>query len=148
MADLTSFQKDFILLLESGFIAVNQADENSAVKLFKAAQLLDNKNTLPIVGLGYLHLHKLELRQAVELFEKVLKQEPDNEMAKTFLGLCLTFTPQGLEKGEEILAEMKKSNDRMIHNLSITAMNFVDSFIKKEPTPVEVKKKKNNKRKR
>ncbi len=142
MSDLQKFKDDFILFLEMGFIAVNQADEDSAVKLFKASQLLDPKNTLPKVGLGYLHLHKLELRQAFQLFEDVLKNEPDNEMAKTFLGLCLTMSPNAVNKGEEILHQTQDSGDKLIRSLSKTALDFVDKFVKKAPTPVEGKTKK------
>lgn len=145
MADLHKFKEDFILFLESGFIAVNQADEDSAVKLFKAAQLLDEHSTLPKVGLGYLHLHKLELRQACQLFEDVIKKEPTNEMAKTFLGLCLTMSPNAVDKGEELLHQMQSSDDKLIQGLSKTALDFVDTFIKKEPTPVEGKDKKGKK---
>ncbi|HSW72009.1 MAG TPA: hypothetical protein VLG44_01190 [Chlamydiales bacterium] len=144
MTDITKFKDDFVLFLEAGFIAVNQADEDSAVKLFKAAQLLDPQNTLPKVGLGYLHLHKLELRQAVQLFEDVLKKEPNNEMASTFLGLCLTMSPNAVDRGEEILKEMKKSPDKLIKNLSKTALDFVDKFIKKDAGPAEIKPKKHH----
>ena len=59
---LNKFKDDFFLFLEAGFIAVNQADEDAAVKLFKAAQLLDPQQSLPQIGFGYLHLHKLELK--------------------------------------------------------------------------------------
>jgi hypothetical protein len=139
MSDLQHFKDDYILFLESGFIAVNQADEDSAVKLFKASQLLDEKSILPKVGLGYLHLHKLELRQACQMFEDVLKKDPNNEMAKTFLGLCLSMSPNAVDKGEELLKETKQSSDSLVQGLSKTALDFVDKFIKKEPSPVEGK---------
>ena len=141
--NLKKFKDDFILFLEAGFIAVNQADEDAAVKLFKAAKLLDPKNTLPVVGQGYLHLHKLELKQACKLFEDVL-----NQMAKTFLGLCLSFSPSAVDKGEEILHETLETEDSMIKNLSKTALDFVDNFMKKEATPVEVAKKKKKDKKK
>ncbi|PIS01299.1 MAG: SctF chaperone SctG [Chlamydiae bacterium CG10_big_fil_rev_8_21_14_0_10_35_9] len=141
MSFIQDYKEDFILLLESGFIAVNQADEDAARKLFKAAELLDPKSTLPKVGIGYLHLHKLELKQAVELFESVLKEEPENEMAKTFLGLSLSFTPKGVNEAEKILESTAKSSDSLIKNLSISALDFVEKFIKKTPTPVEGMKK-------
>ncbi len=148
MGHLQRFKEDFILLLESGFIAVNQADEDSAVKLFKASQLLDPHNILSKIGLGYLHLHKLELRQACQLFEDVLKKEPDNEMAKTFLGLCLSLSPDAVDKGESLLHQTEKSSDSLIQGLSKTALDFVDKFIKTEPTPVEGKDKRVPKKKR
>lgn len=130
-------EQDFILLLESGFIAVNQSDEDASTKLFKAAEILKPESTLPKVGMGYLHLHKLEIKQAVDLFETVLKKEPGNEMAKTFLGLCLSFTPKGVAKAEELLETTCKSNESLIQNLSKSALQFIDTFIKKSPTPLE-----------
>ena len=54
MAQLQKFRDHFILMAEAGSIAVNQADEDAAFKLFKAAELLDPKNVLPKVGRGYL----------------------------------------------------------------------------------------------
>ena len=135
-------KKDFVLFLETGFIAVNQADELSAINLFAAAEVLDPKNNLVKIGIGYLHLHKLELKQAIEKFEQVLKNEPTNEMAKTFLGIALSWTPTDTIKGEKLLEETKKSDDKDVKNLSKTALEFVDNFIKKEPSPVEVRGKK------
>lgn len=134
------YKEDFVLMLESGFIAVNQADEDSALKLFKAAELLNPENTLPKVGFGYLHLHKLELNQAVRCFEEVLDKEPKNEMAKAFMGLCMSLMPTQLNKGEKILEESAKSKDPMIKNLSHTAMDFVDKFVKTTPGPASGKK--------
>lgn len=138
---LKKYKEDFVLLLEAGFIAVNQADEDSALKLFKAAELLEKENSLPKVGFGYLHLHKLELNEAVRCFEDVLEKEPKNEMAKAFLGISLSFMPKDLTKGEKILADTAKSKDPMIKELGHTALDFVDKFIKTTPGPAEKKKK-------
>ena len=148
MPNMETLKDDFILFLEAGFIAVNQADEDSAVKLFKSAELINPQSTLPKVGRGYLHLHKLELRQACEFFEEVLKEEPQNEMAKTFLGLCLTLSPNAVVEGEKILEETSHSSDKLVKNLSYTALDFVDRFIKKAPTPVQIADKKPKKRRK
>lgn len=142
MIKLEKNRKDFLLFLEAGFIAVNQADEISANRLFAAAELLEPKNSLVKIGVGYLHLHKLELKQAIAKFEEVLKKEPKNEMAKTFLGIALSWTPTDTLKGEKLLEETKKSEDKDIKKLSKTALTFVDTFIKKAPSPAEVKGKK------
>ena len=142
MIKLEKNNEDFVLFLEAGFIAVNQADELSAINLFAAAEVLNHKSPLVKIGIGYLHLHKLELKQAIDQFEKVLKEDPKNEMAKIFLGIALSWTPTDTMKGEKILEESKKSDDKDIKNLSKTALNFVDNFIKKTPSPAEVKGKK------
>lgn len=142
--DLKHYKEHFILMVEAGFIAVNQADEDSALKLFKASELLDPHNLLPKVGMGYMHLCKLELKQACKLFDEVLAKDPHNEMAKTFLGLSMSLNPTEVSKGEKILEESaQKSKDPMVKSLASSAIAFVDKFIKKNPTPAQgnVKKK-------
>jgi tetratricopeptide (TPR) repeat protein len=129
------YKEDWLLFTEAGFIAVNQADEDAALKLFKAGDLLNPENTLPRVGFGYLHLHKLELKQAVKIFEKIIEEEPKNEMARTFLGLCLGMMPNMADKGEKILEQTTRSDDPEIRSLSMTAIDFVEKFIKKSPGP-------------
>lgn len=147
---IQKYKDDFILLCEAGFIAVNQADEDAATKLFKASHLLNAENSLPTIGMGYMHMCKLELRQACKMFEEVLAKEPHNEMAKTFLGLSLALTATEIAKGEKMLEESaKKSHDPMIKTLASSAIDFVEKFIKKAPTPVQAPSKttKNKKRK-
>lgn len=134
MKKTEDFKKHFVLLLEAGFVAVNQADEDSALKLFKAASLLNPSSSLPHIGLGYLHLHKLELKQACKAFEDVLAKEPHNEMAKAFLGLSLTMTTDRVAEGEKILTEAAShSSDQQVKTLADSALVFVDKFVKKNP---------------
>ncbi len=128
-------KEDFILLAEAGFIAVNQADEDAALKLFKAAEMLDPKNILPKVGFGYLHLHKLELKQAIKRFDEVLDVDPGNEMAKAFKGLSMSMMPNSIDKGEKILEQSLKSKDPAIKKLADSAIDFVERFVKKTPGP-------------
>jgi hypothetical protein len=138
MAELRKFKDHFILLVEAGFIAVNQADEDSAIKLFRASELLNPDNSLPKIGMGYMHLCKLELKQACKLFDEVIAKEPNNEMAKAFLGLSLALTPSEISKGEKMLEETaQKADDPNVKNLAATAKDFVDRFVKKSPTPVQ-----------
>lgn len=126
--------------LEAGFIAVNQADEDSAMKLFKAAEILNPQSTLPQAGYGYLHLHKLELKQACAIFKKILEKEPHNMMCKAFLGICTAMQPAHVMEGEKILDETFKSTKGKgdvadVHQLTVTAIDFVERFIKKTPGP-------------
>jgi Flp pilus assembly protein TadD len=138
MANLEKFKDHFILLCEAGFIAVNQADEDAAVKLFKASQLLNPKNTLPKIGIGYMHMMKLELKQASNLFDQVLALEPQNEMARAFLGISYALTATEMGKGEKILSESaKESSDPAIKQLANSAIDFLESFIKKDANPMQ-----------
>ena len=137
MKSWEDYKNDWILLLEAGFIAVNQADEDSALKIFKAAELLKPKSPLPKVGFGYLHLHKLELKQACKMFEAALEIDPNNEMARALLGISMSLAPTSMDKGEKILEQTIRSNDPLIKNLSETAIDFVEKFLKKAPSPIE-----------
>ncbi len=137
---IKNYKEDFFLLLEAGFIAVNAADEDSAVKLFKAAEVLTPESTFPKVGFGYMHLCKLELKQATANFREVLAKEPDNEMAKTFLGICMTLIPNELAAGERSLSELAKSSDSGIKKLANMAIEFAEKFVKKAPSPLQPQK--------
>ncbi len=142
---LKRLEDDFYLLLEAGFMAVNSMDEDSAIKLFKAAEILKPDNTFPHIGFGYMHMCKLELKQAAVIFEEISKKDPDNEMAKAFLGICMSMTPTEMSKGESILTQTAaKSKDPEMKKLADTALDFVDNFVKKAPSPVEPKTPKKN----
>lgn len=140
MSAAKKYREDFILLAEAGFIAVNQADEDAALKLFKAAEMLDPKNILPKIGFGYLHLHKLELKQAIKCFDEVLEIDSHNDMAKAFKGLSMSMMPNSIDKGEKILEQTLKSKDPMIKKLAGSAIDFVERFIKKNPGPASKSK--------
>lgn len=138
MGQLQKYKDHFILLAEAGFIAINQADEDAATKLFKASELLDPANVLPKVGIGYMHLCKLELKQASKVFEEILAKDPHNEMAKTFLGLSLSLNPAELVKGERVLEDsIEHSRDPAIKTLAKSALDFVEKFVKKAPPPAQ-----------
>ncbi len=133
---LNKYKEDFFLLVEGGFIAVNQADEDAALKLFRAAEMLNPEHSLPKIGIGYLHLHKLELKEACQSFQEVIEMQPENEMAKAFLGISMSLTPNQVSAGEKILTETAThSHDPLLKKLSNTAIDFVDTFVKKTPGP-------------
>jgi len=147
MGQLQKYKDHFILLAEAGFIAINQGDEDAAMKLFKASEILNPDSHLPHIGQGYLHLCKLELKQAVKVFEDILAKDPTNEMAKTFMGLSLSLNPAEVAKGEKVLEESAKScQDPLMKDLAKNALEFVEKFVKKTPSPaqapMESKKKK------
>jgi hypothetical protein len=138
MAHWQKYKDDFVLLLETGFIAANQADEDAAMKLFRASQLLNPESSLPKVGFGYVHMLKLELKQACHHFEEVLKKEPNNHMARALLGLSISLTTKEVERGEGLLKEvLKKSDDPAVKTMADTAIEFVEKFVKRSPTPVQ-----------
>ncbi|NGX30804.1 MAG: hypothetical protein K940chlam8_00155 [Chlamydiae bacterium] len=145
-----TFKEDIHLLLEAGFIAINQADEDSAKKLFDASMLLDDKNVLCYVGKGYVALHKLDTKNAVNMFEKALEIDPENQMARTFLGLTQMFIPNKVTSGEKTCMEaMKETSDPQIKKFAESAIEFSNTFIKKgmggTESPMKLHKKKKEK---
>lgn len=140
---LEQHKEQFLLFVETGFIAVNQSDEESATRLFKAAAMLNADSPLPTIGMGYLHLCKLELKQAVEKFEQVLNKDPENEMARSMLGITLTLTPNLVNEGEKILHSLaSKSKEKEVKNLANTSLDFVEKFVKKPMSPSDLQSQK------
>lgn len=132
---LNRYKDHFTLFLELGFIAVNHADESSAVKLFTAAELLRPEEVLTIIGFGYLHLCKLEVKSAINMFEKALQKEPDNPIAKSLLGFCFALTPDHVNEGKKILEDMKAhAKGKDVQELDTVLLGFVDEFVKKKPS--------------
>lgn len=139
---LAEFEKDFMMFLECGFIAVSQLDEKSAKDLFTAARHIQPNNTLLKIADGYMQFTKMQLEQAAKTFEEVLAKEPNNDMAKTFLGLTLSLIPKSLAKGEEMLKNTKeKSQDPAVQKLASDSIAFVDTHLKRH-SPMDVKGKK------
>lgn len=138
MSHFQKYKDDFVLLLEGGFIAAHQADEDAATKLFRAAQLLKPDSMMPKIGLGYVHFLKLELKQANTLFDQVLHADPNNHMARAMMGLSMAFTIKDVEKGEKLLKEaLSKTQDPAVKQMARTSIEFIEKHVKKAPTPVQ-----------
>ena len=56
-------------------------------------------------------------------------------MAKSFLGITWSLTPEKYSAGEKILQQMHNSDDSLIKKLSSTAINFIDEFVKPPEKP-------------
>jgi tetratricopeptide (TPR) repeat protein len=133
---LEDFKEDFPLLIEAGFVAVKQLDETSARHLFHAAKLLNPESTAPDIGIGYIALNKLEVKEATGIFEKIVKIEPDNQLAKTFLGISYLLTKAKRKKGEEIINQaIKETSDETIVNLGNIALEWAEKDLKKLKSP-------------
>jgi hypothetical protein len=145
---IEELKEDFSLFIESGFVAVKQLDGFSASSIFLAAQMISPNNTAPQIGLGYIALNKLELKEATHIFEHVTTKEPENHLAQTFLGICYLLQKQKRKKGEKLIADsIEKSNDPTIKNLGKISLEWVEKDLKKSKAPffappLEGKKKK------
>lgn len=133
---LAEFKDDFALLIEAGFVAVKQLDETSATRIFNAAQVLSPDHSAPKIGMGYIALNKLEVKQATKIFEEVTAKEPQNWLAKTFLGICFLLTKPKRKKGEAIIKEaMEKSNDPTVKNLGSISLEWAEKDLYKTKSP-------------
>ncbi len=127
------FKEDFSLLIEAGFVAVKQLDEISATRIFQAAQTLSPFNTAPQIGIGYIALNKLEIKEATETFETVVNYEPENYLAMTFLGICFLLTKSKRKKGEKIIKEaIEKTTDETIKNLGKLSLEWSEKDLSKK----------------
>ncbi len=133
---LDDYLEDFALLIEAGFVAVKQLDEVSATRIFNAAQVMNPMSTAPQIGLGYICLNKLQVREATKIFEGVLERDPKNHLAKTFLGVCFLLTKPKREEGERIIKEViEESDDPTIKNLGTISLEWAERDLKKIKAP-------------
>ncbi len=133
---IEDFKEDFSLLIEAGFIAVKQLDEISASRIFHAAQTINPTSTAPQIGLGYIALNKLEIKQATKIFEEVTQKEPENYLAQTFLGICFLLTKPKRKKGEKLILEsMEKSGDPTIKNLGTISLQWAEKDLNNLKSP-------------
>jgi len=133
---LEDFGEDFPLLIEAGFVAVKQLDEVSARHLFNAAEALNPESTAPRIGLGYIALNKLEVEEATKIFLEVTEDEPENQLAKTFLGICYLLTKSKREEGEKVIKEaIKATDDPAVSNLGEVALEWSEKDLKNIKSP-------------
>lgn len=133
---LEQFQGDFALLLEAGFVAIKQLDEISAFRLFTAAQVMMPNSTAPQIGLGYIALNKLDLKEAVRHFKQVIEKEPENYMAQAFYGICLLLNKERREEGEKLIhMVIEKSTDPTVKALGEISLEWADKDLKKMKAP-------------
>lgn len=130
---IEEIKEDYALLIEAGFIAVTQADEDCAKKLFRAAKLLKPKSTAWQMGFGYIALNKLEVKESHRIFTKIVKKEPENHLAKTFLGLCHLLMKKDPKLGEKLIRDaMEATDDPAVKHLGEVSLKWMKEYYKKE----------------
>lgn len=130
------FEDDFALFIESGFLAVKQLDEVGASRLFRAAQLLNPTSVVPQVGLGYISLNKLEVKKAIEIFEAVLKTDPENHITQAFLGMAFLLQKGKRKKGEKLIQNaLEHTTDPTVKNLAESLLQWSKDTEAKTTSP-------------
>ncbi len=130
---LADYKEDFSLLIEAGFVAVKQFDEKSARQIFKAAQVLSPSSSAPKIGLGYIALNKLDTKEANRIFGKIVESEPDNWLAKTFLGISYLLQKEKRSEGEKLVrSALEESNEPTVQNLAKITLEWLESDLKKK----------------
>ena len=97
------------LLTEIGFFAAGNGFFVEAEKIFEGIQAVRSESEYPHIGLAWakINAHKPEEAIAV-LKEKALKLNPDNDLAKSYLGLALRLANLNHES-ESVLQEVVES---------------------------------------
>lgn len=133
---LEDFREDFGTLIEMGFVATKQGDEKSASDIFYAAATLDPDSPAPVVGIGYIHLNKLELEQAEEAFKEALVMDPEHHLAQAFLGISYLMDEEKRKEGERLLKDaVEKTDDPTIKELGSTSLQWATQDLKKSKAP-------------
>jgi hypothetical protein len=127
------FKKDFGILVEAGFVAVKHGDEDSATKLFLAAQTLKPEHTAPKLGFGYISLSKLELDDATKTFQDIVTEEPKNYLATIFLGLSLMLSRKNIDKGNKMVNKvLEETEDPSLQHFAQTVLAWKEEFFAQE----------------
>ncbi|MFI5206070.1 MAG: exonuclease domain-containing protein [Candidatus Paceibacterales bacterium] len=133
---IDDLKQDFSLLIEAGFVAVKQLDPICSSRLFIAAQMISPKHTAPQIGLGYIALNQLNVKEATTIFEEVTKKEPKNLLAQTFLGICYLLSKLKRKKGEQLIQDaMKNTPDPTIKSLGELSLKWADRDLQKKKAP-------------
>ena len=116
MTATKEFKEDLGLLVESGLIAIKQGDEESAKKLFDAADILDPGTASASMGHGLIALHKMDIAEARKHFNEILKNDKKDYRAKAFLAFTNVLSVlqdgsdeekmEGLKRGAELAQEV------------------------------------------
>lgn len=134
--NIQDFVEDFALLIEAGFVAVKQLDELSSTRIFEAAQILKRDSTAPKIGLGYIALNKLDIKEATRIFSEVVNKEKDNQLARTFLGMCYLLSKGKHQEGQVLIKDaINKTADPTIENLGTIALEWWEKDLQKQKAP-------------
>lgn len=133
---IEELKEDFSLLIEAGFVAVKQLDAISSSRIFVAAQMISPGHTAPQIGLGYIALNQLNVKEATHIFEQVTEKEPENYLAQTFLGMCYLLSKPKRKKGEKLIKEaMEKTDDPTVKSLGEVSLVWAEKDLKKAKAP-------------
>jgi tetratricopeptide (TPR) repeat protein len=108
---LKQYKPDFALFVESGFVAINQCDEQSAIRLLGAAYMLNPEHPAPHLGLGYLYLNMEQLDRAIISLEESLKRDASMDLTKVLLGGALTLAKKDESRAQKLIEEVTNSQD-------------------------------------
>jgi len=133
---LEEFKQDFSLMIEAGFVAVKQLDAISSSRIFVAAQMISPGHTAPQIGLGYIALNQLNVKEATHIFEVITEKEPANCLAKTFLGMCYLLSKPKRKKGEKLIQEaMSETTDPTVKSLGEISLKWAEKDLSKAKAP-------------
>ena len=76
------------------------------------------------------------MKEATKVFEEVIKKEPENYLAQTFLGICFLLSKPKRKKGEKLILEaMEKTDNASIKNLGEVSLEWASKDLTKKEAP-------------
>lgn len=76
------------------------------------------------------------MKEATKIFEGIIKEEPENYLAHTFLGICFLLNKAKRKKGEKIIRDaMAKTTDPTIKDLGSISLEWAEKDLQKEKAP-------------
>lgn len=130
--------EDIAMLAEMGFIAINQLDEVSAMRLFTAVKMLDHEQTIGILGTAIVLLHKMDLERAMILFNNILEREPEHYLAQTYIAVCQILGKKHMQEGVKAMERIQKATeDPTILQLCDLWLGIVKEHKERESSPLK-----------
>lgn len=126
-----TLKDDVTLLLEGGFVACKQLNEEAARALFDAARVLDPKNATVEIGHAFIELNKLELEAAKRFINDALEKDPKSELAQAFMGIAMAFNPETRAKARALVRSViEKSEQEDVKNLCSITLQWIEKDFK------------------
>jgi len=100
------------LLMEIGFLAADHAKGGEALKIFRAVEAVAETKEYPRIGAGYALIANGKFDEAIAVLnEQVLKEHPENAIAKAYIGLALRAKGMFKESDELLKAVIDDNKD-------------------------------------
>lgn len=85
-------QEHLALLMEAGYIYLGMQRHDEAKQVFEGVSVLKRESEIPLVALAGVSFCQGKLKEAVKIYQKALKLNPESLYAKAYLAEALFFS--------------------------------------------------------